>query len=80
MSRPLFEISAIDRAIVVATQAGLPLVPRPYHLIAEQLQLEPAVVIARMQAMQEHGLIRRIGVVPNHYRICLLYTSPSPRD
>ncbi len=69
MSRPLFEISAIDRAIVVATQAGLPLVPRPYHLIAEQLQLEPAVVIARMQAMQEHGLIRRIGVVPNHYRI-----------
>jgi DNA-binding Lrp family transcriptional regulator len=69
MSHPLLEISAIDRAIVVATQAGLPLVPRPYHLIAEQLQLEPAVVIARMQAMQAHGLIRRIGVVPNHYRI-----------
>ncbi len=69
MSTPLFEIDAIDRAIVVATQAGLPLVPRPYHLIAEQLQLAPAEVIARMQAMQQRGLIRRIGVVPNHYRI-----------
>jgi DNA-binding Lrp family transcriptional regulator len=64
-----YAIDATDRAIVVATQAGLPLVPRPYHLIAEQLQLEPADVIARMQAMQDRGLIRRIGVVPNHYRI-----------
>ncbi len=62
-------VDATDRAIVVATQAGLPLVPRPYHLIAEQLRLEPADVIARMQAMQERGMIRRIGVVPNHYRI-----------
>ena len=69
MSTSPFEIDAIDRAIVVATQAGLPLVPRPYHLIAEQLQLEPADVIARMQAMQDKALIRRIGVVPNHYRI-----------
>ncbi len=69
MSTSPFEIDAIDRAIVVATQAGLPLVPRPYHLIAEQLQLEPADVIARMQAMQDNALIRRIGVVPNHYRI-----------
>ena len=69
MSITPFEIDAIDRAIVVATQAGLPLVPRPYHLIAEQLQLEPADVIARMRVMQDRGLIRRIGVVPNHYRI-----------
>ena len=69
MSTSPFEIDAIDRAIVVATQAGLPLVPRPYHLIAEQLQLEPADVIARMQAMQDKALIRRIGVGPNHYRI-----------
>lgn len=69
MSTPTPMIDAIDRAIVVATQSGLPLVPRPYHLIAEQLQMESAEVMARMQAMQQSGLIRRIGVVPNHYRI-----------
>lgn len=66
---PETALDAVDRAIVVATQAGLPLVARPYHAIAEQLQLDPAEVMARVQAMLDRGLIRRIGVVPNHYRI-----------
>ncbi len=30
-------IDAIDRRIILATQAGLPLVPRPYHAVAELL-------------------------------------------
>jgi siroheme decarboxylase len=59
----------IDRRIVQATQAGLPLTPRPYHAIAEQLALTPEDVMARMQAMQASGVIRRIGVVPNHYAL-----------
>jgi siroheme decarboxylase len=60
---------AIDRALIVAMQQGLPLVARPYHAIAAQLQLEPEEVIRRVQKMQQRGLIRRIGVVPNHYAI-----------
>ncbi|CAN5803192.1 Lrp/AsnC family transcriptional regulator [soil metagenome] len=67
--RPLSSPSAIDRAIIVATQGGLPLVARPYHAIAEQLQLSPELVMQRMEYMQRNGLIRRIGVVPNHYAI-----------
>lgn len=62
-------IDAVDRAIIVATQGGLPLVARPYHEIAERLQLSADEVVARMRRMQETGLIRRIGVVPNHYKI-----------
>ena len=62
-------MDAIDRAIIVATQQGLPLVPRPYHAIAEQLNLDADEVMARMRRMQEEGVIRRIGVVPNHYAI-----------
>ena len=27
----------LDRRLVMATQSGLPLVPRPYHQLAEQL-------------------------------------------
>ncbi len=60
---------ATDRAIIVATQSGMPLVARPYHAIAEQLGLDAEDVMARMRRMQETGLIRRIGVVPNHYAI-----------
>ena len=62
-------IDVIDRAIIVATQGGLPLVARPYHTIAEQLQLDPEDVMQRVRRMADNGLIRRIGVVPNHYRL-----------
>jgi len=55
--------------IVLATQAGLPRVARPYHAIADRLGLPPALVMARIAAMTEARVIRRIGAVPNHYRL-----------
>ncbi len=63
------ETTSVDEAIVRATQAGLPRVPRPYHAVAESLGVAPEVVIERMRAMMASGAIRRIGVVPNHYRL-----------
>lgn len=59
----------LDRALVRALQGGLPRVPRPYHAIAESLGVAPELVMARIDAMLESGAIRRIGVVPNHYRL-----------
>jgi DNA-binding Lrp family transcriptional regulator len=58
-----------DRRIIQTTQAGLPLSARPYHVIAEQLGLDAADVMRRMQRMLELGIIRRIGAVPNHYAL-----------
>lgn len=62
-------IDATDRRIIRATQAGLPLTPRPYHDLAERLGLPPDEVMVRLRAMLDSGVIRRIGVVPNHYRL-----------
>lgn len=62
-------IDAIDRALIVATQAGLPLVAQPYHVLAETLGLPAEEVMARMRRLQDSGVIRRIGVVPNHYAL-----------
>ena len=59
----------VDRALVRALQAGLPRVPRPYHAVAASLGVPPELVMARIEAMLESGAIRRIGVVPNHYRL-----------
>ena len=59
----------LDRRLIIATQAGLPLVPRPYELLAEQLGVGADVVKARLAAMLESGRIRRIGAVPNHYAL-----------
>ncbi len=62
-------IDALDRAIIQATQAGLPLVADPYAAVAAQVGSTPQEVMARMKRMVETGVIRRIGAVPNHYKL-----------
>jgi DNA-binding Lrp family transcriptional regulator len=62
-------IDDTDRALIVATQDGLPLVPRPYHAIAARLGLAPEEVMRRLEKLLADGVIRRIGAVPNHYAI-----------
>jgi DNA-binding Lrp family transcriptional regulator len=59
----------VDRAIVMATQSGLPLAPRPYHAVGEQIGVSGAEVIARFSRMLETGAVRRMGAVPNHYAL-----------
>ena len=58
-----------DRALIAATQGGLPLVPRPYDAVGERLGVSGQQVRERLSQMLETGLIRRIGAVPNHYRL-----------
>ena len=62
-------IDATDRRIIAATQSGLPLVPRPYHAVAEQLGLAPAEVMQRFRRLLAVGIVRRIAAVPNHYAL-----------
>ncbi len=59
----------LNRRIVLATQAGLPLVPEPYQQLARELDITADEVMQRMQRMLESGIIRRIGAVPNHYTL-----------
>ncbi len=63
------DFNDIDLLIMRATQAGLPLVSEPYQLLSAQLNLPVDVIMARLRAMQQNGVIRRIGAVPNHYRL-----------
>jgi DNA-binding Lrp family transcriptional regulator len=63
------QLDELDRSIVRATQAGLPLAPRPYEAVGAMLGVSGEQVRERLQAMLARGLIRRIGAVPNHYRL-----------
>jgi len=63
------KLDEIDRALIVATQGGLPLVARPYEAVGEQIGITGDEVMCRLQGMLESGVIRRIGAVPNHYAI-----------
>lgn len=64
-----FVLTEIDRALVIATQEGLPVSERPYQEVGQELGITEDEVIARLEKMLDHGVIRRIAVVPNHYRI-----------
>ena len=74
------DLAQLDRRIVLATQAGLPLDARPYHWLASELGVEPDVLMERFRVMLDEGRIRRIGVVPNHYRLGYLANGMSVWD
>jgi DNA-binding Lrp family transcriptional regulator len=62
-------LTAFDRELIAATQAGLPLAPRPYDSVATVLGCTGARVRERLAALRRAGVVRRIGAVPNHYRL-----------
>lgn len=64
-------LDAVDREIIAATQGGLPLVEEPIVALAERLDLDAWQVAGHLQAMLDSGAIRRIGAIPNHYRLGL---------
>jgi DNA-binding Lrp family transcriptional regulator len=66
---PKLPLDDLDRRIIAATQGGLPLTPEPCESVAEAVGCEPGEVVVRLEAMLSSGVIRRIGVVPNHYRL-----------
>ena len=59
----------LDRRIVLATQAGLPLTVEPFQALGEQLGEQPERILERFRAMQADGRVRRIAAVPNHYAL-----------
>lgn len=73
-------IDAIDRQIIQATQSGLPLVAEPYQAVAHQVGLAAQEVMQRMERMRQDGVIRRIGAVPNHYKLGYCYNGMTVWD
>ena len=62
-------LDPLDRAIMRATQAGLPLVSRPFAEVARQVGCSEDEVLTRFQRWQQNGVLRRIAAVPNHYAL-----------
>ena len=52
-------MDADDRRILAELEAGLPLVPEPFALLALRLGREEADVLRRLQVLREEGIIRK---------------------
>jgi DNA-binding Lrp family transcriptional regulator len=62
-------LADLDRRLIAATQSGLPLVARPYEAVGAMIGVSGDEVRERFAALLASGLIRRIGAIPNHYRL-----------
>jgi len=69
MNEDRARIDAMDRRLILATQAGLPLTSRPFAAVAEQLGIDETEVIERFARLKAAGVVRRIAAVPNHYAV-----------
>jgi siroheme decarboxylase len=73
-------LDATDRRILKATASGLPLTQHPFEEVGRWLFLPENEVIARMAAMQDDGVIRRVALAPNHYALGLAANGMSVWD
>ncbi len=54
-------LSALDKKLLNAVQEELPLVSRPFALIAERLHTDEETVLVRLEKLRKEGFLRRIG-------------------
>lgn len=64
-----YTITKLDRKIIKQTQSGLPITSQPHHAIANNIGCNVDDVIEHLTNMLNSGVIRRIGAVPNHFRL-----------
>lgn len=57
---------AVDRDIIALLQGDLPLESRPFHRLAQQLNISEQEVVERIIRMQQKGILRRWGAVLRH--------------
>lgn len=55
-----------DREIMRFLQGDIPLEPRPYRKLAEELKLDEEEIVLRIRRLQEKGCLRRLGAVLRH--------------
>lgn len=59
-------LSDTDRRIMQSMTKGLPLIPRPFAALANDLKQSETAVIARLKSLSEAGYLTRIGVIVRH--------------
>lgn len=74
MGQPTTRLSESERRLLDDFQRGLPLEPRPFARIAEQLGLDEQQVLHRLHRLQQDGVVSRVGPVfrPNRIGVSTL--------
>ena len=71
LSNKNYRLDSIDRKLISVTQSGFPIELMPYQKIADKVGITQDEVLQRLKRLLSIGIIRRIGAVPNHYKLGL---------
>ncbi|MBN2063229.1 MAG: hypothetical protein JW745_00390 [Sedimentisphaerales bacterium] len=81
-SAPAPAISAADKQLICELQKGIPLVPRPFDLIASVLANKPEPVsitgpqiVEKLQIWQQQGVMRRLSARVRHYHLGFVHNA-----
>lgn len=66
---PPCALPGIEQGLLQALQRGLPIVPRPYAVLGERVELSGALVCAFIDEWLACGLLQRFGVVVRHHEL-----------
>jgi DNA-binding Lrp family transcriptional regulator len=64
-----YQLDDIDRKLISVTQTGLNIEASPYQSIANQIGITQQEILQRLKQLLSCGIIRRVGAVPNHYKL-----------
>ncbi|NMG76755.1 Lrp/AsnC family transcriptional regulator [Aromatoleum diolicum] len=62
-------LPALERRLMVALQAGLPLLSRPFEALGRMAGLSEAMVIELIERWLDEGLVKRFGVIVRHHEL-----------
>ncbi len=64
-----FLLTPSEERLLKEIQGGLPLISRPFQQIGKRVGLTEEEVLTVLQAMQERGVIKRMGVIVRHHEL-----------
>jgi siroheme decarboxylase len=59
-------INELDKKIINLVQGDLPLTPKPFAVVAEQIGIREEKLLTRIRELKEQGIIRRFGATLRH--------------
>jgi len=67
-------LKEIEKKLLDRLQEGLPLVPRPFKRLGEELGLSEAEVLEKLRKLKEQGILRHLGASPDSRRLGFVTT------
>ena len=82
MASTAISLNDTDKRLLDEYQRGLPLEPRPFARVAEQLGLSEQQVLESLERLQHAGVVSRVGPVfrPNRVGVSTLAALTVPRE